>query len=255
MATNKQFRNNHAKNYIQAVFAERLQEEGFSCPDDRLLCWYRVVNNEIINSICFFSSWSNVPISMAIGYGIYPLFVQPFHYSNVYLSAPPNDERFYCTHIQEGDVKWFEIYSEYAQVYCPRTDGRGIGIFNDFLLPQMNAVQSVEQCYRINRKLYHGNYAGMSPTLIDEAIYLNDISAFDNCRRANEKLIRLYEKEVIQHPSCKAHRDMLANLQMQKVALLENRREDYLLNLERRKKKTIALLEKKYGIVVPQAFP
>ena len=201
---NKQFRNVHAKNYIQDVFADRLQEEGFVCPDERMLCWYRVVNHEVIHSLCFFSQWSHVPIYMEVAYGIYPLFVSPFYSSDVYIPMRPiDDERFYETQIQEGDVKRFSPYSGDALVYAPQRDGHGVDTLNSFLLPQMNSVTTVEQCYRINRKLHRGISCGMSPTLIDEAILLEDILAYDNCRRAVEKLMKMYQEKLELNPSQK----------------------------------------------------
>jgi len=42
----KHIANLHAKNYVDAVFAQSLLDDGFVCPDDKSLCWYRVTNGE-----------------------------------------------------------------------------------------------------------------------------------------------------------------------------------------------------------------
>lgn len=241
----KHIRNGHARNYIEAVFAERLLEEGFVCPDDRLLCWYRVVNKEVVHSLCFFSRWSNVPILMEVAYGIHPLFVPPFYSGDVYISArPDDDERFYETRINEGNISHFAPYSQDVLVYAPQHGGHGVDTFNSIILPQMDSVTSIEQCYRLNRKMHHGHHCGMSPTLIDEAILLEDICAYDNCKRAVDKLLRLYQAKSENHSGRREYKDMLARLQVQKQALFEKDRESFLRNLELRKEKTIALLVK-----------
>ena len=64
MASNKTLLNIHAKKYIQAVFEERLREEGFRCPDEKLLCWYRMRSDVLYDTIVFRSSWPNVPLNI-----------------------------------------------------------------------------------------------------------------------------------------------------------------------------------------------
>ena len=67
--TNKMHEINlHTKRYVQAVFGKRLQDEGFTCPNDKLLCLYRVKHDKIVNSIVFFSPWANMPVMLWIGY-------------------------------------------------------------------------------------------------------------------------------------------------------------------------------------------
>ena len=50
---NKQLVNIHMKNYVEAVFADRLREEGFISVKDRHFCWYRIQSNDIINAVYF----------------------------------------------------------------------------------------------------------------------------------------------------------------------------------------------------------
>lgn len=45
---NKQIRNLHARNYIQAVFADRLKEEGFVCPNDKLFLYTEKIVSNIL---------------------------------------------------------------------------------------------------------------------------------------------------------------------------------------------------------------
>lgn len=248
--TNKQIRNTHARNYIEAVFAERLRAEGFVPSNSNLLYWYRIVDHEIINSIGFFSRWSNLPLMMEIGYGIYPLFVTPFHHSDVYLSKRPWDERFCEIQIKEGSEKVVAPYSKEAMVMAPQAEGHGLSTLEDVILPQMNSVRTIEACYRANRKISQPRPFGMSITLIDEAILLNDILARDNCKRAVEKMLLYYQEESRKNPARKEYTDILTHLQIQKEALCDGNRDAFLADLELRKRTNLALMQKKYGIVL-----
>ena len=248
---NKKIRNEHAKHYIQAVFADRLQAEGFECPDDNLLNWYRIVNKEVIHSICFFSHWSNLPLMMCIAYGVHPLFVVPFHTTDVHVSVPVNDERFYIQTITEAvPKKRFAPYADDILVYAPQADGRGIYTLESIILPQITAVQTIEQCYRFHREQMSKQSGKMTPTIIDEAIYLNDITAYPKCKLSVSKLIMIYQGQCENNPSNKHYKEMLLQLQQQDRALCDNAREEFLLVLEQRTQKTIKLLKKKFGITV-----
>ena len=247
---NKQIRNLHVRNYIQTVFADRLKEEGFVCPNDKLLCWYRVVNNELVNSICFFSQWSNVPLMMEIGYGIHPAYHKPFSTSDVYISNRPDDERFYTVAIgSDLPVQHYSPYSSEILVYAPRGDGRGITTLDHVVLPTMNSIQSIEECYRFHRKMYCHSTFGMSTIMIDEAIQLGHTAAFPNCARALDKMISVYGKYGEQYPSKKEYQDKLQYARYQKATLLAENRKPYMDILEKRAAKNLQQL-KKWGVII-----
>lgn len=248
---NKQIRNMHAKCYIEAVFADRLRAEGFVCPDDKLLCWYRVVNGEVIHSVCFFSRWSNLPLMMEIAYGMYPLFLHPFRFSDVHTSKRPDDERFYSvTIMEEGPQHHYAPYTEEILVYAPKADGRGLYTLEQVILPQMNAVQSLEQCYRFHREKIAKFPIRMTRTTIDEAIWLNDTGAYPDCMQALDQMIPIYQRGCERQPTNMEEKEALLQLQQQKHAIEEDAREEYLATLDRRVKKTTALLDKKWGITI-----
>lgn len=242
---NKQIRNAHAKNYIEAVFANLLRAEGFNCPDDKLLCWYRVVNKEVVHSVCFFSRWPNVPLMMEIAYGVHPLFLSPFRSTDVYISNRPDDERFYTATIQEcGPTHQFAPYSQEILVYAPKLYGRGLYTLEHVILPQMNAVQTTAQCYRFHRQKSAERSGSLTSTMIDEAIYLNDTTAYLNCRRTVDRLIGVYLRNCELQPTKKIYKEILLQLQQQKQTLVDGKREEYLAILEQRAKRTINWLDK-----------
>ena len=246
----KVIRNHYTKRYIEDVFAERLRLEGFACPDDKLLCWYRVVNKEIIQSVCFFSRWSNIPVMLEIAYGIHPLFLRPVSSNDVFFSKPPYDERFYTVGITEGGKRQFAPYTEDISVYAPTAEGRGIWTLTDVLMPQFNSVQTFEECYRFNQRMAEQRYRSFSSTVIDEAIYLDDEDAYSECRAALDVLIPRFAVLCENYPNKKELQEELLQLQLQKQALCEGKREDYLNRLEQKKQKNIAILLKMCGIEV-----
>lgn len=245
---NKAIRNHHAQQYIQAVFANRLREAGFVCPEDNLLCWYRIINREVIQSVCFFSCWSAVPVMMSISYGTFPAFTEPFHYTDVYCSDRPDDERFYKDTITEGGTKHhFAPYSKDILVYAPTNDGRGLYTLDSLILPKIENVDTIEKCYRFHQQMYCGQL-GFSTILVDEAIFLGDDDAYAKSKAYVEKAINLCSAQSERQPKNTQLNKKLKKLNMQKRALFDGTREEYLLILEQQKEKNLRQLGKKLGI-------
>lgn len=248
-STNKQIRNGHAKCYIQTVFADRLREEGFVCPDEKLLCWYRLTANQIVNSICFFSRWPSLPLMLEIGYGIHPLFVKPYSSSDVYISNPPNDERFYTVGIGcSGGKKHFAPFSPDVMVYTPQTDGKGINTLEREILPNMNSITTIEQCYLFHRKNFKSPTFGMSSLMIDEAVIINDSAVLENAKRNADKMVSYYFMQCDKYPNRKEYGNKLLHTKLQKAALMGESYDEFLAVLEKRAAKNLQLLQKQ-GIV------
>ena len=53
MKNNKKILKQYARQYIAEVYEPALREAGFVCPNDDLLCWYRLQSDEIVNSFTF----------------------------------------------------------------------------------------------------------------------------------------------------------------------------------------------------------
>ena len=87
--TNRAIQNEAARRYVEEIWAERLREEGFVCPDDKLLCWYRIINKEIVHFLCFATNHSSIPVWLDVRWGAYPLFVQPYYIQNVHNISTP----------------------------------------------------------------------------------------------------------------------------------------------------------------------
>ncbi|MBQ7345004.1 MAG: hypothetical protein IJW45_02950 [Oscillospiraceae bacterium] len=269
MAKNKTVINIHARNYIHAVFEERLRQEGFRCPDDKLLCWYRSRGEDIVQSIVFYSTWSNMPLMMDIGYSIHPAFTEPVRTSSVHFSNRPWDdpERFKNTPIFEGSLsepQGYYPFSEDAWVYAPKNGGRGIYTFDAVLLPLMEDVATIEDTYRMHksrrleemqdektmmayrdRDEMEKKYGILSATFIDMALYLDDVESYPYCKYWAQKGCDRFQSLCETYPGRKQYQESLDHWTAISNALGEGGREPYLKELEARKMKNLQRLKKR----------
>lgn len=262
MLKSKTLQNIHAKRYIDTVFAEKLQEAGFVCPDDKHLCWYRVRNKEILDSIIFFSRWSNLPVWLDVAYGMQPLFSPPVFTNSVYFPKRPiyDPVCFQPTNIHEdGSSKmWKACYSEDILVLAPGYNGRGIYTLEQELLPLMENTKSYEDIYLHAKKLAlesnpHSTIEEAfwlaSGAFIDLIIYLNDQELYPYCHERTSRAITWAERDCRRHPSRKDLKVALQHWKERETAFTGGR-DDYLKILEQRKEENIQFLNKKFGIIV-----
>ena len=247
MSIRSSYANEHAKRYIQAVFEQRLKEEGFICHDDRLLCWYRIVNDTIVNSIIFFSRWRTFPLWLDIAYGIHPLFIEPVFTRNVCLTNRPQDTvRFNEQSIVEDcpiNAMSYQTFSEDIQVIAPGVKGRGIYTFDEILLPLMNKIQTVDQAYLFHLQSVCNEESGgarsvylspFSSSLIDMSIFLNDIEVIDAAKEIVDQSIDFYSKEKLRIMTQGEKEQNLMHWQQIKRMIRDGNRDDYLSWLKQR---------------------
>lgn len=260
MANNKKLIQHHAKKYIEDVFESRLREEGFSCPNDRYLCWYRVNGGEIVNALVFFSCWSNIPVMLEIGYGIHPLFQRPAYTTNVNYPKRPIDNELFREQPLVEDVPigamGYIRYAEDIQVMAPGHGGKGIYTFDGIILPQMDSVHTIEECYLLHKQnLLNSAYddlaakfSGLSSVFIDEAIYVDDAEVYPFCKQQVTKMIALFQKQCANYPSNKDYLIALHSWEQRRAALFDGSREEYLSILGNRKNENTKYLKTKLGI-------
>lgn len=252
----KAVRNSHAKNYIQQVFAERLNQEGFGAAKDNLLCWYRFRNREVVHAIYFHSQWSNVPLLMGINYGIHPLFLEVYHSTDVYsYNAPTDNERFCFQPLVEEIPMTSMPFSRDALVYAPGDGGRGRYAFDGIILPQMNRCETIEDCYLMHKQRYldsiqdqnKAKHIWVSVQFIDEVIFLDDEEMISCCQENVVRILDIYRDRTLTTKQA----EWLQRVEQQRMALFDGARQEYLKILETRRQKNISRLQKRYGIQVP----
>jgi len=255
----KQEVNGHVKRYVDAVFAERFHKEGFLSPENRSICWYRQKNSELINSLFFICSWNIFPLMVDLCYGIHPLFTEPFFTRNAYKSRTVGNELYrYQPFCKEGSLpQTFSIFSDDIWVQAPLYGTRGLYTFEEVILPKMEQIETIEDCYMLHKEWYDPStpvdmdkdYYSMQLEFIDEAIYLDDYELYPICLKRLDERIAAYTKSCERYPNKKEYRRRLEGYTTQKKVILENGRADYLAILEKRKEKNIATLKKKYGLI------
>lgn len=245
--------------YVRDVFADLLRQEGFTSLDGDDVCWYRVVNKEVVNSICFYTHWYHEPVSLEVGYGIHPLFIPPFQNPKVHLTSQPgscevmDSQQLICKEGGFGRV----YYSPNTPVYMPWGEDRGLHTLESILIPQMNSIQTVVDCYKMHKDRYLNSGAAFeqivynlfSADFIDEGILVEDKELYpyfwswiDHKRQIigsfNEK--QRARREI---------RNLLHQMQIQEAVLATGNREAFLADLEQRKDKVIKMMNKKMKIV------
>lgn len=247
----------HAQQYVHSVFSERLQQEGFVSIEGNECQWVRIVNNEIVNSICFYTQYTYLPILLSIGYGIYPLFVEPYIPKSVYIfNLTEYSERFTCQQlVEKGDEPLqMQAYSPSVQVCCPGRDGRGVFTFNEIILPLMNQAQTLESCYAYHKSCYLRNpaeanrFSDLSRVFIDEAIYLEDYEMYPYCQDAVCRLLEIYQIQLACRPSHKETLRVIEQLEQQRRGLFDGDRDSFMKLIEMRKENNKKYFSKQLGI-------
>ncbi len=191
--------------YIDTVFTKRLKEEGFVSRDSNHIHWYRVVGENIVQSVIFHTIFpSENHIFLSVGYGIHPLFIRPYYRSSVCLNGalsgivPYFMAEMLMEPWEDGENPRLGLgpYSREISVMCPMRGGRGVYTFDQVLLPAFEQIQTVEQAYAYHINLFSSPeeapdkyYRLFSPELICEAIYLGDESKYAICQKRLREII------------------------------------------------------------------
>ena len=253
--------NIHAKKYIQAVFEKRLREEGFHCPDEKLLCWYRMRNHELYDTIVFRSSWSNFPLHIDILYEVSPLFFEPLRIQNVHYNDSTHmrlDCRKRISNRESYPINEM-TFTEFAPdipVFAPLHGGRGIYAFEQIILPEINQINTIEDCYQAHKAAQGRkkdgsiDFISTSREFVAEAIYVDDNEMYPVCRNKILFALPMYERLVENKPNNKELPLILEDWDQLYDALFEDGRAEFLEVLEQRKAKTRKLLQK-WRVVSP----
>ena len=257
MAKNKLLLKIHAKKYIEQVFASRLREEGFFCPDDRYLCWYRFFGEEVVHSIVFFTCWNHLPIMFLVGYGIHPLFNRPAYTTEVNYSERPLDHETFTQQVlvEKGpvDEMGYRLYSEDILVDAPGRDGRGLYTLDGIILPKMKGIETIENCYQYHKQEYLNSgirdfskyFNPPSGVFIDEALYFEDRDMYPSCIARAERVVESYKELLMMKPEDREYKRELREWEQRKNALLSGDHNAYLEILEKRRIANIAYLKKR----------
>lgn len=252
----------YAQEYIRAVFSDVLLQEEFISPDGKNTIWYRVVNKEVVNTICFYTRSLSQPIMLEMGYGIHPLFVEPFRTAKVYLNDFPfNFEVLHAQRIVSRDGQCGgRYYSSNIPIMIPHGKDRGLYTLEGIALPKMNSVKTALDCYELHKLRYQENkptdkkfnitfeqrLSTCSTDFINEGIFFEDEALYPIFRNLVTERIQNAESYDEKMRRSKWGKTRLHHLEYQKKALFEDNRGDFLDSMEQQKANVIDLLERKY---------
>jgi len=259
MPKNKTLVNIHTKNYVAEVFEQQLREAGFACPDDKLLCWYRIRNGALLDTVVFYSKYTAIPVLLWIYYEVSPFFIEPYYPRSAYQSFDLFVRRdcFRATPPEEGaNVSPTQApYSDDILVYAAAYGNRGLYTLTDVILPYFDSVQTVEECYYSHKEgPYYKDtsleFNSASREFAEEAIYNGDAELYpDLLARANYS-VNLFEKLTLSKPNKKEYEQALQHWQQIRAVLTEGNREEYLQILNQRAQKNVEFMRKRLGLSI-----
>ena len=260
--TNRAIQNEATRRYVEEIWAERLRGEGFVCPDEKLLCWYRVVNKEIVHFICFNTNYSDIPVWLNVAWGAYPLFVHPYYIRNVNdRSTPLPFDLSEIIPIHEAGVT-IKQFRDDIPAYVPAAGTCGLWLLEDRILPWLNRSQCEASCYQAHlsdrmrgKAVENGRYVGsITRQMALYTIYMENSAAYSHCLKEATDSVERYTKLCASKPNNQQFRQGLQEWSYVLHMLEGGNREEFLLNLEHRKQKTLKWL-KKMGIPVLRYLP
>ena len=249
MAKNKTLVNIHTKNYVSEIFEQRLREEGFTCPDDKLLCWYRIRNGTLLDTVVFFSQYTVIPVWVRIYYEVSPFFIEPYYPRSAYQSFDilSRSDCYMDTH-PKGGANVSDTLAEYSddiRVFTAAYGNRGLYSLTDEILPYFDSIQTVEDCYRSHKER---GYPSTSREFAEEVIYNGDTDIYPELLDRANYSVDLFEALTLRKPNKKEYEQALQHWQQIKTALEEGNREEFLQILNQRAQKNVEFMRKRLGL-------
>lgn len=235
------------------IYSYKLKKMGFVSYNDECTSWYKVINNEVINSVYLFSSLGHAPLLMEIGYGIHPLFIPAPIPQKLIFTGSHNDE---IMREVRGQFK-YSLYQG-TSVMCHNTEERGAELLDTEVFPIFGKAKSELDAYIIHRNSFlnrtnfdkYGNnrceiQVAVSGWFADEAIYFGD-------KDIQMMIIKqlIWQKECMERGDMYSGRGKLEWHKARIAAIQDGEIDNFLTILEARKKRFIKDLDRKLGIQV-----
>lgn len=187
----------HMQKYAHGVFSERLKTEGFSSYKGQDIHWYRLVNNEVIQTVHLVAMHQAPGTFAQIKYGCYPLFVPAVFQKSPLMNAPED-------YVQASDIipdstkDGFEsllLYTLYnnrpyrmpdSLIMCCPEQNDGLDVLEK-LLPVLDQSTTSAACYELHKLLrqlqgYTDCQGIASPHFVDEVLFWEDEKLYPYCK-------------------------------------------------------------------------
>lgn len=248
----KRLLNSHVKNYVDTIFSNSLYEANFTNYEDRSITWFRLKNQEVIHTVIFKTLWIAIPIFLDISYSTRPLF------SDLCLSRSAYSD---CCHYEDGiplslTSNFMEIYSEEIPIVISADRGLDSHLIDEIILPKMESVNSLADCYHFHKqtriethiKEPQWTFCDLTPTFIDEAIYMDDQEMYPHCLKVLNRRITSMKETIPNYPNDQKGQKQLEQYELMQRVIRDGGRKEYLEILERRKAKNLSVLRKYFEL-------
>lgn len=235
----------HLQKWARTYFADHLRDLGFVSWRGEDLSWYKLVGGEVLLTVYLFDSFGYLPMIPCLAYGMHAPFIKPEMPQKVtmresgWVSETMNFLYF------DNPMRQM---APGIQVMATDTPDGGYRKFVETVLPIFDGIHTLEDAYRPFREYYIDRRAQLlqkapeyadrqvfaSMDFLDEAIWLNDREMLERCTGDPDLWLPIRRREA-------------KRLQLQKEAL-NGCRDDYLLELQRRKSRILRKLQKEAGL-------
>lgn len=236
----------HLSQWAKKYFHPKLTEQGFVSYQDKGLSWYKVIDNSIIQTVYLFNGCS-AALMPDLGFGCHPLFI-----------PAPLPQKLTITGYGRDDVlmsiRSFPfplVESPESMVIHSKLPQAGAELLDEIVFPHFSKIYTLDDAYQIHREYYMkkieafilkkplADFNGMITCrdFIDEAIYMGDWDMLKYCEHDLDFLFCFNDRER-------------KRVTEQRAAICDGKRDEFLLMLEKRKKRFVNRLEKKLGISI-----
>ena len=221
--------------------------------------WYRLVDNQVIQTIYFVTRHSSLPAFLEIYYGTTPLFIPPVFQKSPYFYKLPCEEQM--SHlipetIPNSTYRGYEtllihgmLNRPYREpdvlIMCPRDKHDGLDVLEK-VFALLDTIKTPADCYRLHKKyrqhqLDHSDYPEVSPFFVEEVLFWEDEEMYSPCQRLICDWLLRTDREQRLTNDLQNKRDSYVIL---KEVIEKGKRQEYLQCLDERIRKTIRQLER-----------
>lgn len=225
-------------------FSRKLTDQGFVSWQNKGLSWYKVVGNNLIQTVYLFSGTSSM-LMPELGFGCHPLFISAPLPQKLTVSGYGRDD--VVMHVRHFPMP--KIMGADSQVMHTRSPEAGAELLDEIVFPHFEGIHTLEDAYRVHRDSVQqriegflaerswADYNGMAACrgFMDELIYMEDWDMLKYCGRDLSPSL------------CRNERDR-RHVDAQRAAIYDGRRDEFLVMLEKRKKRFVSQLEQKLDI-------
>ena len=245
MANNNQLQTEHIQRLVRALFADRLRQEGFVSYKNQDVAWYRLVNQEVLQTIYFYTIDSFIPVFMNIGVGCHPLYVEPKFTASVRYSKDRNNE----VRFQEKLFVDFPLksYSSDILVMCPAEEQKRMAIFEN-ILKELEPIHSAWEAYQAHKAMYskRRTFRSISTDFINEMIFYQDVEMYEKTLPDIEFLLK--ESQELSDMRSYAERGKILEIQIQ--AIRSGNYDEVLAMIQQKRERVVRALKRNFGIEV-----